>query len=299
MFHFRKTKAIFIIILMLCLLTATGCGKDKEKAPTPPETYALGADSAPPLDEQLTEEGGKLTAVEEKAPEPAADGEKATPEADEKAGDEKATAPQKTSNTKDEKSDAGKDKEVEKDKAEKAEPVSITYTYGDLKTAGTTVESYVKLLTEPEAGFALQEETPPDYTGAEGSLTLAKASTQEGCIFQIFIEWKENGCTVTVSRPEGSTKGDEPENLTWSEAIDFLQKTDPAKLGLTGSMADYSIIPYQGLVELDGMPAVKLTVYSRTSYNTNIIAGTYLITQGGQSIYKVSQEGDAQLVANS
>ena len=297
MFHLGKTKAFFAIILMLCLLPAAGCGKDKEKAPTPPESYALGEDSAPPLDKQLTEEDGKLTAVEEKAPEPAADGEKADPKADEKDGEAKATAPEKTNDKKDEKTDGKKD--AEKDKAEKAEPVSITYTYGDLKTAGTTVESYVKLLTEPEAGFALQEETPPDYTGAEGSLTLAKASTQEGCIFQIFIEWKESGCTVTVSRPEGSTKGDEPENLTWSEAIDFLQKTDPAKLGLTGSMADYSIIPYQGLVEVDGMPAVKLTVYGRTSYNTNIIAGTYLITQGGQSIYKISQEGDAQLVVNS
>lgn len=61
----RTISRAATILLPAILLTATvlsGCGKD---APQPPEAYVIGEDSAPPLDQMLTEDNGSLVAIEE------------------------------------------------------------------------------------------------------------------------------------------------------------------------------------------------------------------------------------------
>lgn len=255
----RLTK-LFPILLLLCL-GLSGCG---DKKPTPPEAYTIGEDSAPPLDSQLSEDNGTLVSIETGAD-------------DSEETDKSDTA------------DASEDDQDASSEEDNAPSGPVTYTYEELSSGADTVKAYAASLAAPEEGFEVISDKAPDYSQSEGAVTLAKASASAGHLFQLDMSWSETGCTVTVSQPEGAmpVAEEEVEPLTFESAVSMVYAADPVKLGLSGNMSDYSVIPNQGLVEVDGQEALRLSVYSKTPEGTNKFAGSYLLTADQKHLYRI------------
>ena len=228
-----------------------------EEAPEPPEEYALGEDRVESLNSALGQENsGTLT--EMKTPEEAApDG-----------------------------SSVGSSDAVGE---------ACYYTYQKLETGGESVRQYVEKLTAEENGFQIVDESgaaadPPNYANQKGSLTLAKAASEDGRLLQMNVSWSGGDCQITLTRPEGTmpaAKEAEKEPMTYVEAVDFLKSLSPATLGLEAeSVRDYSVYPMDGAVLVDGILCLKLQVYPPNEEGqANVIAGTYLLSGDKTHLY--------------
>lgn len=163
-----------------------------------------------------------------------------------------------------------------------------TYRYEELPDAGALVEEYSSLLTQEENGFSLAEESEeaPDFTQAEGSVTLAKSSTQEGRMFQIDLTWSEGTCTVSVSTPEAEAT-DPLDPMTMRDAVEYLQSLPPARLGLDEDtpLTDYVIYPQLGSVLVDGSACLVLDLYRNTEQGSHNIVTSYLVSGDRQRVY--------------
>lgn len=243
----RYKQACLGLLCFLLLSLATGCG-----GPEPPEAYALGLDHAPPLDDQLGEDGGKLDKVEPSAKE----------EAESSSGE--GSGPEQYIYTYKKLTAAGETVEnyAKQLEGEGFQPVDETGAPADA----------------------------PDYSAESGTVLLAKeAESAEGYRFQIGLDWTEKECVVTVQlleNPEVVVEG-----MTVVEAIDFLRAQSPYRLGLTGSSMDaYSIYPMDGAVLVDGTPCLRLQVYTLSEENTNQLAGVYFLSADKAHLYRLDTE---------
>lgn len=263
----KKGRLIAVGAGAACLMAASAAAvwllspSDKKQAPTPPEDYELGGDSVQSLDAVLGEEGGTLTALE-------------TPQT---------------------RGDSGSDASAAKSGEE-----SCVYTYE--KLPDESVRKYVESLTDEEDGFSIvnaenQAADAPDYQADSGSVSLAKASAQDGHLLRMDIEWVDDGCQITVTQPQGELKAanSDMESMTYSDAVAFLKKQKPAALGLKGeSMAIYAVYPMDGAAVVDGNLCLRLKVcLPNEEYAANSIAGTYLLSGDQQHLYLL-EDGSVQ-----
>ncbi len=168
------------------------------------------------------------------------------------------------------------------------------YTYQKLETGGESVRQYVERLTAEEDGFRIVDENgavtgPPNYASKEGSVSLAKAASEDGRLMRMDISWTAENCQITLTRPEGTVSETEAQKdpMTYVEAVDFLKSLSPAKLGLEAeSLRDYSVYPMDGAVLVDGILCLKLQVYRpHEEGQANVIAGTYLLSGDKTHLY--------------
>lgn len=274
----KKGKKLIIIgALGVCVLAAGGIlayklifSGDKLEAPA---DYALGGDSVESLSAAVGEENsGKLT-------------EMTTPET------------------------AVSDAPGDEDSAPaRAVDEICFYTYEKLDTGGATVQQYVEKLTGEEDGFQIVDSTDtvteaPDYTQAEGSVTLARAASEDGKILRMEIAWTAADCQITLTRPEGevSEAGAEDdgaiEALTNSDAVNLLKAMPPEKLGIQGdSMENYDIYPIEGAVMVDGNLCLRLQVYpAHGEDESSAIAGTYFLSGDQKHLYRLDGEQVSEL----
>lgn len=303
-----RTKHRTLALLLTGLSLLTGCKKGGE-APLP-EVYQIGEDSAPAL--VLPEEGGKLSKVLKTTVENMDSGdEEDNTETDQTEDQEKDGAKEDGKNDQDsEEEDREDKKEDKKEKDNAVEVVSLTYTYVELDEPGGLVASYADLLTGEENGFLmvdgeLKECDSPDFTVSMGAVTLAKETEEAGRLFSIAVEWQEEECVVTVSRPEGEivTKEEaeaaeaeaELDSITLREAVDYLKGLTPSDLGLTGSsMAAYQVYAMTGTVMVGEDPCMRLNVYTKENpEKTNELLGSYLLTGDKRHLYRCNLEGES------
>ena len=171
------------------------------------------------------------------------------------------------------------------DPAQKSEG-TYTYIY-DVPAPAAVVDRYLDAVLGGEEQFELIDdetymplEERPALADELGALTLARASVQDGHLFQLVIGWSEaSTLTVRVSAPEGAIQRPEEdpneglglgsqviETIPLTEQIEKLKSLSPAQLGLAGdSMDAYEIFPVEGFVKVDGLDCRRFNVYERRS----------------------------------
>ncbi len=134
---------------------------------------------------------------------------------------------------------------------------AAVYTYTGIAEPGAVVKAYAASLEEAYSFSVVDDEfylsDAPDYTAPEGVVRLAAASEEEeGTLRLLMIEWNEEGCTITADTAEGAIN--ERENLSLTDAVDYMYTMTPQQLGLDGGqeMADYQIYVSDGIVLVDG-----------------------------------------------
>ncbi len=168
------------------------------------------------------------------------------------------------------------------------DPGVPTYTYiYDVPAPAAVVDRYLDAVLGGEEQFELIDdetymplEERPALADELGALTLARASVQDGHLFQLVIGWSEaSTLTVRVSAPEGAIQRPEEdpneglglgsqviETIPLTEQIEKLKSLSPAQLGLAGdSMDAYEIFPVEGFVKVDGLDCRRFNVYERRS----------------------------------
>lgn len=215
------------------------------------ETYAVGEDTATALDTILLEGEGELIALR---------------------------SPGKT-------------------KGDSSGEADVRYTYiYELTNPAEVMNRYLDTMLGGEEGFSLTDEKylildeRPELQDAEGVLILARASVEEGRVFQLVIGWSQASANlaVRVSTAEGKVTKPEPEKKpepsSVSEQMENLRGMTPGQLGLPGdSMDAYTIFPVDGFVKVDGKECRRFNIYN--TENPGSILGTYLLSTDQQHIY--------------
>ena len=167
---------------------------------------------------------------------------------------------------------------------------ALIYRYGLVTHTADLLGRYVKAMTEETEGFALTDENhhPLEESikieGEKGTLTLERATAQEGKLFQVTVSWDGENCTVQVAEADGEItpveEVVEEDPLTLVAQLDYLYSLSPQVFGLTGnSMKEYRIYPTEGASMVDGKPCKEFNVYRAHSPETaNEIQGCYLLS---------------------
>lgn len=187
---------------------------------------------------------------------------------------------------------------------------SYVYRYGAVSQPAALVGRYLEQLTGTEEGFVLADEEhrplpdQPELSDESGTVTLERASSQEGRLFQITVTWEGESCTIQISEPEGAllpVKEEEEEDpFTLVDQLDYLYSFPPEQLGLEGkSMKEYRIYPVEGVAMVDGKACRQFNVYRlRAPEQTNTIEGSYFLSADRRDIYRLDTATGATISLN-
>lgn len=207
-------------------------------------------------------------------------------------------------------------------------PAYTTYIYTGEGADVERLELYCDLLTADDFGFIpvdeeMVETKMPKFTEPTGSLHLVRAVSGKDYMEEVNlaekgeedhmeyvplaepkelegqfltslrIEWDEEGLRITPAMIEGAIViPPPPKPMTLVEAVDHMYSLSPEMLGLEGdSMEPYMVFPIDGSVMVDGMPAMRMYVYSKSEGGTNVFEGQYLLSNGGHRIFVVQSDG--------
>lgn len=274
------------------LLGGAEPGPGEEEPPKNLETFSIGEagkgeddpgtlDSTISLDTLLEEGEGSLLAVRKGEPEK-------TP-----AGDASSSSASASSS------------------AEETPQVDQNIYIYDVASPAAAVNRYLDAVMGGEEGFVLVDETylhledRPELDDSYGTLTLARASVQEGHVFQIMVGWSQaSTLTFRVSAPEGAIHEPPPpedkiglgsevvETASLTEQLDKIKGLSPSQLGLDGeSMEAYEIFPVEGFVKVDGLDCRRFNVYDNSS-GANIVS-IIMLSADQQHIYYMDPSSNA------
>lgn len=89
----------------------------------------------------------------------------------------------------------------------------------------------------------------------------------------------------------GASSEEQRHMMTVDETLEYFATLDPAALGLEkASMGEYQTYPNEKAVPVDGLPCMKVVVYSGTEEGNNVPEATFLVARDGTAIYRL--EGD-------
>lgn len=182
----------------------------------------------------------------------------------------------------------------------------VTYSYTGLSSPGSTVNTYVTLMTDEVNGFSIVDSDfvmsdEPVYD-EKGKVLLAKNAETEAeeaagdgeeavpvnRLLVLDISWDENGCEVVTREAEGVI-APPPEPMTMLEAQRYLKGLSPERLGLEGeSMDKYDVFAFDGTIIVDGRACVRMNVYSIDNVEqSNEFMGCYLMSLDGRHLYRL------------
>lgn len=255
--------AALAFVVIKIVLPKLGSGDGTDKLPKKLEAYTIEEDTAPSLDTILEEGEGEL--LGNRGP--------------------------------------GKRTEKKEDTSEEVVVEKYTYVY-EVVGAADVMNRYLDVLLGGEQGFSLVDETylvqeeRPELTDEGGALLLAKASVQEGHLFQLAIGWSSESdiLAVRVAAPEGSLRypeeKKEPEPASLSEQMDSLKTMTPSRLALDGSdMSQYDIYPVEGFVTIDGQLCRRFNVYKVGT--SGDISGIIFYSGDMQHIYRMDVDDNS------
>ena len=112
-------------------------------------------------------------------------------------------------------------------------------------------------------------------------------------LLSLRIDWDEEALRITPAMIEGAIViPPPPEPMTLVEAVDHMYSLPPEVLGLEGeSMEPYMVFPIDGSVMVEGVPAMRMYIYSKSESGTNVFEGQYLLSNGGHRIFAVQDDG--------
>ncbi|MBR2484154.1 MAG: hypothetical protein IKB53_05380 [Oscillospiraceae bacterium] len=206
-------------------------------------------------------------------------------------------------------------------------PAYTTYIYSGEGADVARLQLYCDLLTAEDFGFIpvdeeMVETKMPKFTDPSGSLHLVRAvqgkdyveevnlaekgeekhmelvpveeKELEGeFLLSLRIDWDEEALRITPAMIEGAIViPPPPEPMTLVEAVDHMYSLPPEVLGLEGeSMEPYMVFPIDGSVMVEGVPAMRMYIYSKSESGTNVFEGQYLLSNGGHRIFSVQDNG--------
>ena len=169
-----------------------------------------------------------------------------------------------------------------------------TYTYGGVEEAGQMVSDYVEVLSADLSFSVIDAEgviqAAPDYTTAQGEVTVGKTAPSGAGSIVLELSWQEGGILVTTAQDAGLEITQAVQSMpvgnaiTMEEAVALVSGMDPSRLGLSGSAADYEFFVQEGLVDVDGQMCYEVSAYRTADHQ---LAGSYLITQTGTAVYRL------------
>ena len=185
----------------------------------------------------------------------------------------------------------------------------------DVASPASIVDRYLDDVLGGEEKFVLVDETflhleeRPVLEDAVGSVTIARASVQEGHVFQMVIGWSDaSALTFRTSAPEGKIHEPEknPGGGLGSEVIETVPVTaqiekikgmSPSQLGLDGeSMEEYEIFPVEGFVKVDGLDCRRFNLYRRMESGGGHypdLEGIIMLSADQEHIYWLDPESNA------
>ena len=207
-------------------------------------------------------------------------------------------------------------------------PAYTTYIYSGEGADVERLKLYCDLLTAEDFGFIpvdeeMIETKMPKFTEPSGSLHLVRAVRGNDYVEEVNlaekgeeehmeyvplaepkelegefltslrIEWDEEALRITPAMIEGAIViPPPPEPMTLAEAVDHMYSLPPEILGLEGeSMEPYMVFPIDGSVMVEGAPAMRMYIYSKSESGTNVFEGQYVLSNGGHRIFKVQSDG--------
>ncbi len=207
-------------------------------------------------------------------------------------------------------------------------PAYTTYIYSGEGADVERLKLYCDLLTAEDFGFIPVDEEMiktkmPKFTEPSGSLHLVRAVRGNDYVEEVNlaekgeeehmeyvplaepkelegefltslrIEWDEEALRITPAMIEGAIViPPPPEPMTLAEAVDHMYSLSPDLLGLEGeSMEPYMVFPIDGSVMVEGAPAMRMYIYSKSESGTNVFEGQYVLSNGGHRIFKVQSDG--------
>ena len=169
------------------------------------------------------------------------------------------------------------------------------YGYGGLPEE--TAADYAAALTEKLEFSRMDEncvrqEKAADYT-VPGQEIFGRESGEN--VLRVDLDWDGDQCSVTLSLMEGAALKDppKPKLLTMEEAVAVVKQLGARSLGLEGEVDDYTLIPEEGLVLLDGKQCVQVKAYAKDDGG---FEGQYLV-QDAAHIYQVDQDRQAEQIS--
>lgn len=191
--------------------------------------------------------------------------------------------------------------------------VAVTYHYEGIPALLSRVILYCQLLTAEDFGFVpvdeamMEAELPVFEELTVNSVHLVRpitvdasgAAVKEATLFSLQISWDEEKCIVTVGQIAGKIVKPQSEisyrpPLTINTAVDYFYSCHPSELGLPGeSMEVYQVLPLDGAVLVGTTPCLRINVYAiDEKTGTNVIAGQYLLSDDGTTIFHINAEGN-------
>ncbi len=172
------------------------------------------------------------------------------------------------------------------------------YTYSKPTDDKQVLQEYVEMLQNEYNCSVIDEKgiiqkKAPDFSQDTGTIHLGTASTTGKGSFVLDIEWNGNSCMISPAyRPTLQIKeAPKPKSKTLEEIVQVLEHSTPQDLGLEGkSMTEYSVIPEDGQVFIDGLPAVLLNVYCKKS---DKYEGSYIVSPRNKKVYSLKNDTKA------
>lgn len=167
-----------------------------------------------------------------------------------------------------------------------------SYTYSGLENGSQAVSEYVSALETGEDCSVVNEDgtvnEDADLSADSGSVLVGKEAAEGGAML-LKITWDEDSCTISPVYNQNLQIQTEPQaqEMTLNEVIDRFESYTPEELGLPGSkMSDYTVVPEEGYVLVDGKPGFRVNIYEKVSSS---FAGTYLISSDGTHVYRLDR----------
>lgn len=173
------------------------------------------------------------------------------------------------------------------------EPLPTTYHYTGLTSGAQTAQEYVQALVDDygctvvDSGNRTVE--TPSFSGESGQVWVAKESVGNDGLLTLDVQWEADGCSVTPQFAEGAEilpppAEPLPASITLADAIETVKNTPMDRLGLPGSMEQYSLFAEEGVVLVNDVACYKIDVYLA---ETHQIAATYMVTSDGAHLYRL------------
>lgn len=167
-----------------------------------------------------------------------------------------------------------------------------SYTYSGLDGGSEAVSQYVSALeTDADCSVVNEDGTvreDADLSADSGSVLVGKEAAEGGAML-LKITWDEDSCTISPVYNQSLEIQTEPQaqEMTLNEVIDRFESYTPKELGLPGdNMSDYTIVPEEGYILIDGQPGFRVNIYEKVSSS---FAGTYLISSDGAHVYSLDR----------
>lgn len=293
----KNKKLLIILIVLIVFISAALLAFifNRKKPLESPENYTIDEDTVSSITTIVGDRSLKSMKEESFG------GDESQKKDDDEEKDDKKDKKGKDKKDKEEEKDAKDTKDSKEEKSEEeqqqtsGETKRVEYVYTEIETPEEDVNTYMEFLINDCNYISM-----PPIDESETTIAAATESLEEGKIFQISVDYTEDGYTVLVQKypgqilkPEEEEPEEEEQNtgLSWDGAMSKLEEYTPEQLGVPDPVSEYILIPNRGRYLLEGAEFFNINAYKKEN-GSNIIMGVFYVACDGSMVYKYDVEND-------